>query len=413
MRNFFIKNAGYKKMNYIDTKYINISLREKKIKRKLLLKRIISIIQAFSLLFFILFLFYLVLKKLLKISKEIKHKINIATWPNMDNQLINNYYHNLSLNYTTQNYKVKRIPDEDLKIYLEYMDKSRLGIFLNRSNIKTVENPKVSIVISVYNREDYINSTIRSVQNQNLSEIEILIIDDYSTDNTIEYIKEMQKIDPRIKLYKNSKNMGTLYSKSIGVLNARGQYIYSLDSDDMLCREDYLDTIYNEAIRGNLDFVQCDAIYLDEIAKKISKRSPFWVVLWSKLIKTKFYRKAIYKLGEEVLSNKVVVLDDDIIALFLFTSGRSKKVEIIGVCHFVHFSSHVFFNQFMNHNNTKRYCLNMISTIDSLYKLKKYFYGDFLLKYLYVGGPCSRYKKLNETQKIIEEFKRHNATKKI
>ena len=409
MRNFFIKNAGYKKMNYIESKSINISLRHKRMERKFYFHKIIRIIQALIIFVFILFLCFFSLKKILKLSKKINLKLNNY----LSSYNINYYYRNLSLNTTCQNYKIFDIEPDELKLYFDYMDKARLGIFLNKKNLKNIQNPKISIVISVFNREDYIFSTIRSVQNQKFSEIEILIIDDHSTDSTVKYVKEMQKQDPRIKLFMNKKNMGTLYSKSIGVLNAKGEYIYSLDSDDMLLKEDYLSIIYEEGIGASFDFVQCDAIYLDEIKKVIYKKTPNWMVLWSKLIKKKTYQKAVYKLGKEVLNNKVVVLDDDVIGLFLFYSGSRKKLNLTGVCHFTHLGPHVYFNQFMNSENTKRYCLNMISTIDAFYKLKKYFYGDFLFKYLYVGrGACNKYSNLTEAQKIITEFIRHNSTKK-
>ena len=405
MRKIFIKNAGYKKMNYIDYKYMSISKKEKKVKKKLLLKRIKRDIFSLIIISTILLIFYLII---VKISKKYKYNTNVTS--NSIN--FDDYYHNLSLNYTTQNYTLKDLQNDDLKKYLDYMDKAKLGIFLNKKNLIKSENPKISVVISIYNREDYVNSTIRSVQNQNLSEIEIIIIDDFSKDNTTKYVKEMQKIDPRIVIYKNKKNMGTLYSKSIGVLKAKGEYIYSLDSDDMMCEENYLSSIYEEAIKENYDYIQCDAIYLDEVKKIIYKRTPNWVVLWSKLIKTKSYQRAIYKLGKDVLTNKVVVLDDDVIAIHLFLYAKKKKLDKIGVCHFTHFGYHVYFNQFMNNENTKRYCINMINTIDAFYKMKQINYGNHLFKYLYLWGRCKKFLNIPEAQKIVEDFKMYNSTKK-
>ena len=401
MKNFLNKN-GYKKIKYVKSKYI---LKEKKIQKKLFLKKIKPNIQALLIFAFINLIIFLLIKKALKLSKQYIKNSN-----SQENYAY--YYKNLSLNYSTKNYSIKDIEPKDLKKYLDYMDKARLGIYLNKQNLKKIKNPKISIVISLYNREKYINSTIRSVQNQNLSEIEIIIVDDFSTDNSTKFIKELQKKDPRILLFKNKKNMGTLYSKSIGVLNAKGEYIYSLDSDDMLCNEYYFSYLYDEAKTGDYDFIQCNAIYLDEVKKVIFKRSPNWVVLWSKLISTKAYQKAIYKLGKEVLNNKVVVLDDDIIAIYLFITRAQKKSDKIGVCHFTHFGSHVYFNQFGN-ENFKKFCKNMIRTIDSLFKLKKYFYGDFLLKYLFLGkGYCQTLFNLTDAQIIIQDFIKRNNTKK-
>ena len=371
MKNIFNKNAGYKKMKYIKSKYILISLKEKKIQKELLLKKIKTIIQSLIIFAFINFIIYLLIKNALKLSKQY---IKIKIYPDNNNTYAYYYYKNLSLNYTTQNYSIKDIEPDELKNYLDYMDKARLGIFLNKNNLKKIKNPKISIVISLYNRERYVNSTIRSVQNQNLSEIEIIIIDDFSTDNSTKYIKELQKKDPRILLFKNKKNMGALYSKSIGVLNAKGKYIYSLDSDDMLCNEYYFSNLYDETKTGDYDFIECDAIYLDEVRKDIVKRRTFKFVLWSKLISTKVYQKAILRLGIEVLSNKVMVLDDDVIGVYIFFTKSYKKSDKIGVCHFTHFDSHIYFDRFKNSQNLQRFCKNMINTIETFYKMEKDYY---------------------------------------
>ena len=404
MKTLFNKNIGYKKIKLIKHNYAQKFFKQKKIKK--LFKRTIKIVSIL-----IILLMFLVFNN--KINNHNKNNNEFLLQFEEKNNNISNYQ-NLSLSYITKNYRIQNVTLDELKIYLDYMDKAKKGIFLNKQNLRKSDNPKVSIIISLYNREEYINSTIRSVQNQNLSEIEIIIIDDFSLDNSVKYIKEMQKIDPRLVLLKNKKNMGTLYSKSIGVLNAKGVYILSLDSDDMLCTEDYLDSLYEEAIKGDYAFIQCEAIYLSEIQKHIIKRSPFWVVLWSKLIKSEEYRKAIYRVGKEVLSKKVVTLDDDIIAIFLFVGKKSKKSTKIGVCHFSHFGKHVYFNQFMSRESTERYCLNMINTIDSFYKMKSYSYGDHLMSYLYIGryGPCKNYSNLTDVQKLIEIFyKNKNKTK--
>ena len=78
-----------------------------------------------------------------------------------------------------------------------------------------------------------IKSVIRSIQNQNMKEIEIIIINDFSKDNSAQVISEMQKEDQRIKLINNKKNLGILHSRAIGILQAKGKYILNLDHDDL------------------------------------------------------------------------------------------------------------------------------------------------------------------------------------
>ena len=85
--------------------------------------------------------------------------------------------------------------------------------------------PKISVVIPLFNSEKTIKTSIRSVQNQNEKAIEIIIIEDCSNDNSLKIIEKMKQEDSRIKIIKNKKNRGALFSKSIGALNSIGKYI--------------------------------------------------------------------------------------------------------------------------------------------------------------------------------------------
>ena len=87
------------------------------------------------------------------------------------------------------------------------------------------ENPKISIVISTFNGEVYLKPAVRSIQNQNFLNIEIIIVDDDSKDKTLEVVKELMKEDRRIKFISNRINRGTLYTKTNGVLKSKGKYV--------------------------------------------------------------------------------------------------------------------------------------------------------------------------------------------
>jgi glycosyltransferase involved in cell wall biosynthesis len=89
-----------------------------------------------------------------------------------------------------------------------------------------------------------------------MKNIEIIIVDEHSNDNSIKYIEYAKKIDPRIILIKNGKNIGDLYSKLIGSLYSKGKYILFLDSDDMICIEDFIQDMYKEAKKGNYDYIE-------------------------------------------------------------------------------------------------------------------------------------------------------------
>jgi teichuronic acid biosynthesis glycosyltransferase TuaG len=93
--------------------------------------------------------------------------------------------------------------------------------------------PIVSVIIPVYNAFDVIEQSVMSVLNQSLHEIEIIIVDDCSSDCTIQIIENLQSKDDRITLVKNETNEGVANTRNKGIANARGKYIAFLDSDDI------------------------------------------------------------------------------------------------------------------------------------------------------------------------------------
>ena len=98
---------------------------------------------------------------------------------------------------------------------------------LIEENIKFEKSnsPEVSIVIIAHNLDQCIHRVLRSVQNQSLKNLEIIIVDDCSTDNTTEVIKQFQKEDPRIILLEHDSNYGPIKSRSDGIKSAKGKSI--------------------------------------------------------------------------------------------------------------------------------------------------------------------------------------------
>ncbi|MBR3622514.1 MAG: glycosyltransferase [Selenomonadaceae bacterium] len=93
---------------------------------------------------------------------------------------------------------------------------------------------KVSIIIPVYNTEKYIAECLESVISQELKDFEILCIDDASTDNSPEIMRKYTEKDKRIRIITLQKNGGQAAGRNLGMKNAEGEYVYFLDSDDML-----------------------------------------------------------------------------------------------------------------------------------------------------------------------------------
>jgi glycosyltransferase involved in cell wall biosynthesis len=116
-------------------------------------------------------------------------------------------------------------------------------------------SPKVSILMAVYNGEKYLHESISSILNQTFQNFEFLIIDDGSTDATLEIIRKYIQQDSRIRLYANSHH-GLIESLNYGLLHASGEYIARMDADDLSLSSrlekqvDFLDNHLNIGVCG-------------------------------------------------------------------------------------------------------------------------------------------------------------------
>jgi glycosyltransferase involved in cell wall biosynthesis len=95
------------------------------------------------------------------------------------------------------------------------------------------EQPLVSVLMTSYNREQYIGTAIESVLTSTYSNYELIIVDDCSTDNTVQIAKKYEQQDGRIKVYVNENNLGDYPNRNRAASYARGKYIKYLDSDDI------------------------------------------------------------------------------------------------------------------------------------------------------------------------------------
>jgi teichuronic acid biosynthesis glycosyltransferase TuaG len=98
------------------------------------------------------------------------------------------------------------------------------------SGLERIQTKKVSVIIPMYNSSKYIKECVQSVLNQTYKNIELIIVDDMSSDNSVEIVEQFK--DDRIKLIKLSKNVGAALARNKGIDNATGEYICFLDSDD-------------------------------------------------------------------------------------------------------------------------------------------------------------------------------------
>lgn len=125
---------------------------------------------------------------------------------------------------------------------------------------------KISVIIPVYNVEQYLKECLDSVINQTLKDIEIICVDDCSTDNSYKILEEYAKKDDRIIVLQNEKNSGAGTSRNKGINTSKGEYIGFIDSDDYISK-DYFESLYNTAKKFNSDITNNINIYLDTNSK--------------------------------------------------------------------------------------------------------------------------------------------------
>jgi glycosyltransferase involved in cell wall biosynthesis len=136
--------------------------------------------------------------------------------------------------------------DAFVKITIEIFKK-----YIEKKYEKT-DNGLLSIIIPNYNNELTIKDTIDSILNNNYKNFEIIIIDDCSTDKSVEIIRENYENNPKIKLYINNKNYGTFYGRNRGILLSKGYYIANVDGDDTIHPDKFVFEI-NELENENKD----------------------------------------------------------------------------------------------------------------------------------------------------------------
>ena len=281
----------------------------------------------------------------------------------------------------------------------KYINICNEGIILVRLKNNS-SYPKITSLTASYNSKKTIKAAIRSIQNQKMKDIEILIIDDASTDGSLDLIKELQKEDNRIKIIENKENMGPLYSKSIGALQAKGKYIMQLDSDDLFINENIFNICYDEAEKNNIDIIEFSGfrskskylnisekpkiprylrykehnltIYQPELSNFIYEKKGNKIIklidgyLWGKCIKSEVYRKSLDTLGEDIYTKKIFYGDDRIVNFILFRTANSFKfIQEFGI---IYYSTP---HSILNSRNKYRNCHDELFNIMNIFNFTK------------------------------------------
>ena len=183
-----------------------------------------------------------------------------------------------------------------------------------------IDNPKVSIIIPVFNGEPFLDRCLSSVINQSYNNIEIIIINDGSTDNTQSICESYSKNDPRVIII-NKKNEGVSTARNVGLDTAVGDYIYFVDADDYVL-EDGIEKLVKKAIDNVADIIVAEYYVAykgkkDQVttvrAKSLNNFSCSILsgenhsALWNKLFKNKVFEGIRFPTDISYMEDKVLI----------------------------------------------------------------------------------------------------------
>lgn len=165
---------------------------------------------------------------------------------------------------------------------------------------------KVSIIIPAYNIEKYIERSILSCIQQSFKNIEIIVINDASTDNTLQIINKMKVKDNRIKVINKKKNQGCIEARKSGFEIAKGEYIMFVDGDDYIDDIEAIDILYKNAKKKNYDIV-CYKFFVEDKSDKVKAwKTEFIFNDDDNMLDLLFQRKINYSLWSKFIRKEFI-----------------------------------------------------------------------------------------------------------
>ena len=304
--------------------------------------------------------------------------------------------------------------------------------------------PKISVIIATYNAEPYINNALLSIQNQIFKNIEIIIVDDYSKDNTLNVVRKIMKKDLRITLYLNDQNKGTLYSKAKGILKSKGKYIMILDQDDIFAHKNVFKDLYIEIEKNKLDMLGFSFIITS--SNNFTKIRRIWnyynspvyyqpnisqimftfsnqqviklnntFVIWKYIYNNHLIKKVIKRIDYKIMNTRMN-RHEDLLIFFLLTRNAHTLKYMKNICYdyiiwnaknksLIKFSIDEKYKDFENHS-----CLSFLNYIEFLLintenNIHDKKIGCFELENYFLRHKC-RYNKYikSKTKELIKLF---------
>ena len=270
--------------------------------------------------------------------------------------------------------------------------------------------PKVSLIIPVYNVENYIEKCLDSVINQTLKDMEIIIVNDGSKDSSKQKVEKYLKKYPTIK-YLEKENGGLSDARNYGLPYATGEYVAFLDSDDYVEKTMY-EEMYNLGKKENADMVECDFVWeypnkkREDIGDIYNTKKEMiekgHVVAWNKLIKREILEKTNIKFP--------VGLRYEDMEFFYKLVPYINKVSFVKKCmvHYVQREDSIANTQ----NSRTKEVFKILDNVISYYK-EKNLYDEYKeeLEYIYVRFLlCSSLKRMCKIANKSERKQAQNET---
>ena len=264
----------------------------------------------------------------------------------------------------------------------DYGEKVAFEFFLYGKNYKK-PNPKISIIIPIYNTEKFIEECLKSLITQTFKDFEIICVNDGSTDNTLNILKIFEKNDKRIIII-NQNNTGAGIARNVGMRKSKGEYLIFLDSDDVF-EKTMLENLYTKIKEKDAEIVVCNSINF-KTEKNNSK---------------KFFKRKNYLISNKKIKNKNQIFSSfdikkDFFNLFVWWPWdkllKKKYIENLGI-------------EFQNLKSSE----DLFFVASAVIAAKKVFFLDKILIYHRAGIKTSisnsREKSWNNFYYALKELK--------
>ena len=258
----------------------------------------------------------------------------------------------------------------DLKPFKKYVNDCKNLVRYDRNKIFN-QNPYVAVCLSALNMENYIEKNILSIINQKFQDFEIIVINDKSTDETENIIKQLQLEDDRIKLISHTQNLGVYRSRIESILNSKSKFILLMDPDDMYLNENLLQELFDYNLKYNLDIIEFSVYqqyenknkiyfpnndyetHFHKFSKSIIYQPELSQILyyipgtkdyshticrniWNKMIRRNIFIQTYHYIGKEYFNDFIITADDMIMNIITYQfSNNYTNINLPGYLYII------------------------------------------------------------------------------